>query len=81
MFFIRVYLDSYSGRRSTLKQVWAVGRFLVLEWRWIVNFRDLRPSMGTLSVPVMKVRKFFFCYWSRVCRNSQKCLCKRGVTR
>jgi hypothetical protein len=37
-----------------------VGRLDVLEWRWMRNFSDLRPSMGTRSVPVTKVKKFFF---------------------
>ena len=59
-FFTKIYEFSYSGSSNTLKQVWAVGRFFVFVCLWIKNFNDFSPSIGTLSVPVTKVKKFFF---------------------
>lgn len=42
----------------------------------MLNFRDLRPSIGTLSVPVTNVRKFFLSSSFNLCKNSQRYLCK-----
>ena len=58
----------------------AEGRLVVLEWRWMLNFSDLRPSMGTRSVPVTKVRKFLRSSVLREWINYQKYLVRKSST-
>lgn len=72
--FYSFYLDSYSGSKNTLKQVWAVGRFDVFAWRCITKFNYFMPSIGTLSEPVANTKNAFFSYKLNECNNSQRFL-------
>lgn len=57
-----------------MKQVWAVGRWLILECRWMRKFKDLSPSIGTRSVPVTKNRNAFFYSYYNDLSSYQRCL-------
>lgn len=66
---------SYCGSTSWLKHVWASGRlsglFVILV---ILNVISPIPPTGTLSLPVVNNRNFFFSSGDRAWRISQKSL-------
>lgn len=74
--FYNFSFDSYSGNKKTLKQVWAVGRFVVFACLWITKLSSFIPSIGTRSEPVAKIRNDFLSSKSRECNISQKFLYK-----
>lgn len=77
MFFSSFYLDSYSGSKNTLKQVWAVGKLSWFACLWIKKFIDLKPSKGTRSLPVQKNKKAFLSSKLKFFRISHKFLRKK----
>lgn len=46
----------------------------------MLNFKDFKPSIGTRSVPVTKVRKFFLSSVLSECKNYQKYLVRKSST-